>query len=75
MTIVAQARRMFEEKIARHKTHRDRLVCENAPHSQIEFVERCIADLEKMIAGSCNAGRVSLCETGRDGPGPEPAQE
>ena len=50
MNMVAQARKMFEEKIARHKDYRDRLVCANAPRSQIEFVERCIADLEKMIA-------------------------
>lgn len=40
---------MFEEKIARHKAYRDRLVCEKALRSQIEFVESCIADLEKMI--------------------------
>jgi hypothetical protein len=50
MNMVSQARRMFEEKIARHRAHRDRLVSENAPRSQIEFVERCISDLERMIA-------------------------
>ena len=70
MTMVAQARKMFEEKIARHKAHRDRLVGENAPLSQIEFVERCIADLEKMIAGpSCLPG-TGPCRAGRDGRDP-----
>ena len=64
MNMVAQTRRMFEEKIARYKTYHDQLVCAHAPRSQIEFVERCIADLEKMIASPA----------GQDGQAPSPAE-